>query len=67
MLPEIKSADDKKVELSVEISVKSYVIVFEYYVNAFKLVASLHSQLQLCLCNHFDLTNCLSIKIYSLA
>ena len=36
VLPEIKSADDKKkIEFSAENSVKSYAIVFDYYVNAF--------------------------------
>ena len=35
VLPEIKSADDNKIELSVKNSVKSYAFVFDYYVNAF--------------------------------
>ena len=35
VLPDIKSADDKKNELSIENSVKLCAIVFGYYVNAF--------------------------------
>ena len=35
VLQEIKSAVDKKIDLSVKNSVKSYAIVFGYYVNAF--------------------------------
>ena len=33
--PEMKSADDIKIDLSVENLVKSYAIVFGYYVNVF--------------------------------
>ena len=42
---EIKLADNKKIEMSVETSVNSYAIIFGYSVNAFKPMASLHSQL----------------------
>ena len=66
-MPEIKSVDGKKkIELSVENSVKSYAIVFGYYVNVLSFMP-LSTAHYLFLYNHFDLTNCLSIQIHSLA